>query len=287
MSIFENAGEPFRRIRRQARQRRELAIQPSIMRAQSSLESEFNHDPISHPADRELYEGDVGILIIHGFTGSPHSMRPIADHFIKLGYPVEMPRLAGHGTHWRDMVATEYKEWVDGVDEGYWKLLNAGYRVIVIGISMGGCIAANLAARHDVLGTVLINPYFVDVNPMMQVAHRVAPIFPSLKSVGSDIARPGVDEGAYPRTPTVSVRQLHLLGRETRELIPLLRAPVLYLRSLHDHVVSDSSHRYFLEHCSATVNFKWLTHSYHVPTLDYDAELVLSVIQDFVVDCEA
>ena len=59
MSIFENAGEPLRRIRRQARQRRELAIQPSIMRAQSSLESEFNHDPISHPADRELYEGDV------------------------------------------------------------------------------------------------------------------------------------------------------------------------------------------------------------------------------------
>ena len=44
MSIFENAGEPFRRIRRQARQRRELAIQPSTMRAQSSLESEFNHD---------------------------------------------------------------------------------------------------------------------------------------------------------------------------------------------------------------------------------------------------
>ena len=106
MSIFENAGEPFRRIRRQARQRRELAIQPSTMRVQNSLESEFNHDPISHPADRELYEGDVGILIIHGFTGSPHSMRPIADHFIKLGYPVEMPRLAGHGTHWRDMVAT-------------------------------------------------------------------------------------------------------------------------------------------------------------------------------------
>lgn len=54
MNIFENAGEPLRRIRRQARQRRELAIQPSIMRAQSSLESEFNHDPISHPADREL-----------------------------------------------------------------------------------------------------------------------------------------------------------------------------------------------------------------------------------------
>ena len=256
MSIFENAGEPFRRIRRQAHQRRELAIQPSTMRVQNSLESEFNHDPISHPADHELYEGDVGLLIIHGFTGSPHSMRPIADHFIKLGYPVEMPRLAGHGTHWRDMVATEYKEWVDGVEEGYWKLLNAGYRVIIIGISMGGCIATNLAARHDVLGMVLINPYFVDVNPMMKVAHRVAPIFPSLKSVGSDIARPGVDEGAYPRTPTVSVRQLHLLGRETRELIPLLRAPVLYLRSLHDHVVSDSSHRYFLEHCSAPVNFR-------------------------------
>lgn len=287
MNIFENAGEPFRRIRRHARQRREFASRPSsVKKVYQEKELKFNHEPISRPANPETYQGDIGLLIIHGFTGSPHSMRPIAEHFIELGYPVEMPRLAGHGTHWRDMAGTGYTEWVSGAEEGYQKLIAAGYRVIVVGISMGGCIAVNLAARHDVLGVVLINPYFVDVNPLMKIAHRVAPVLPSLKSVGSDIAIPGVQEGAYSRTPTLSVRQLHLLGRETRDLIPSVQAPVLYLRSLHDHVVTDSSHRYFLAHCLAPVHFKWLTHSYHVPTLDYDAELVLSVVQDFVVACE-
>lgn len=122
----------------------------------------------------------------------------------------------------------------------------------------------------------------VDVNPLMRHAGVVSRLLPALKSVGSDIAIPGVSEGAYRLTPTASVYQLHLLGAETRKLLPYLKAPVLYLRSLGDHTVSDSSHKYFLEHCSVPVEFRWLTRSYHVATLDYDAEYVLTSLQDFV-----
>ena len=209
-------------------------------------------------------------------------MRPLAQHFMELGYAVEMPLLTGHGTHWKDLRDSTYEQWLASAEAGYRRLADQGLRVVVIGMSMGGTVATHLSARLPVAGTVLINPYMVDVNPMMRHAGKVSKVLPVLKAIGSDIAVPGVSEGAYSLVPTAAVHQLHLLGTETRALIPQLKAPVLYARSLGDHTVSDSSHKYFLEHCSVPVEFRWLTRSYHVATLDYDAEYLFSTVQAFV-----
>ena len=209
-------------------------------------------------------------------------MRPLAQHFMELGYAVEMPVLTGHATRWQDLRDSTYQQWLDSAERGYRRLANQGLQVVVIGMSMGGTVATHLSARLPVAGTVLINPYMVDVNPMMRHAGKVSKVLPVLKAIGSDIAVPGVSEGAYSIVPTAAVHQLHLLGAETRALIPQLKSPILYLRSLGDHTVSDSSHKYFLEHCSVPVEFRWLTRSYHVATLDYDAEYLLSTVQAFV-----
>ena len=296
MSIFDSSLEPIKRMRRKARERRLLAtreVREMLEHRFGGDPNVFDHSPLSFRPEPQSAEGargvgasepGVGILIVHGFTGSPYSMRPIAEHFAALGYPVEMPLLAGHGTRWQDMRLTDYRDWLNSVESAYRRLTDEGLRVVVIGMSMGGTLAVNLSARLPVLGTAIINPYMVDVNPLMRHAGVVSKLLPALKSVGSDIAVPGVSEGAYRLTPTASVYQLHLLGAETRELLPRLKAPVLYLRSLGDHTVSDSSHKYFLEHCSAPVEFRWLTRSYHVATLDYDAEYVLASLQDFVTE---
>ena len=283
MSIFDNSLEPVKRIRRKARERRLLATQnvkESLARRLGEEQDAFNHSPVSFAPDSGQHS--VGILLVHGFTGSPHSMRPVAQRFMELGYAVEMPVLTGHATRWQDLRDSTYQQWLDSAERGYRRLTDQGLQVVVIGMSMGGTVATHLSARLPVAGTVLINPYMVDVNPMMRHAGKVSKVLPVLKAIGSDIAVPGVSEGAYSLVPTAAVHQLHLLGAETRALIPLLKSPVLYLRSLGDHTVLDSSHRYFLEHCSVPVEFRWLTRSYHVATLDYDAEYLLSAIQAFV-----
>ena len=272
MSIFDNSLEPLKRMRRKARERRLLATQnvkDSLVRRLEGDQEAFDHSPVSFSPDPAQHS--VGILLVHGFTGSPHSMRPLAQHFMELGYAVEMPLLTGHGTHWKDLRDSTYEQWLASAEQGYRRLADQGLRVVVIGMSMGGTVATHLSARLPVAGTVLINPYMVDVNPMMRHAGKVSKVLPVLKAIGSDIAVPGVSEGAYSLVPTAAVHQLHLLGAETRALIPQLKAPVLYARSLGDHTVSDSSHKYFLEHCSVPVEFRWLTRSYHVATLDYDA----------------
>lgn len=283
MSIFDNSLEPIKRIRRKARERRLLATQnvkESLARRLGEEQDAFDHSPVSFAPDSVQHS--VGILLVHGFTGSPHSMRPVAQHFMELGYAVEMPVLTGHATRWQDLRDSTYQQWLDSAERGYRRLANQGLQVVVIGMSMGGTVATHLSARLPVAGTVLINPYMVDVNPMMRHAGKVSKVLPVLKAIGSDIAVPGVNEGAYSIVPTAAVHQLHLLGAETRALIPQLKSPVLYLRSLGDHTVSDSSHKYFLEHCSVPVEFRWLTRSYHVATLDYDAEYLLSTVQAFV-----
>lgn len=290
MNIFENALEPLRRVHRKAKEHATptplFVVRRNITPANSADPQQFNHEPITYPGDPQKYDGTVGMLLIHGFTGSPHSMRPLADYFMRLGYPVEMPLLPGHATHWRDLSTTSYTDWVHCVEDAYQKLAQAGHRVVVVGISMGGCLAANLSARLPVAGTVLINPFFIDVNPMMRVAHRVARIVPTVSAIGSDIAIAGVAEGAYRRTPTAAVHQLHLLGVATRKLLPALRSPVLYLRSIDDHTITDASHQYFLRHAVAPVEFRWLTRSYHVATLDYDSERVKELTHEFVVSLD-
>ena len=283
MSIFDNSLEPIKRIRRKARERRLLATQnvkESLARRLGEEQDAFDHSPVSFAPDSVQHS--VGILLVHGFTGSPHSMRPVAQRFMELGYAVEMPVLTGHATRWQDLRDSTYQQWLDSAERGYRRLADQGLQVVVIGLSMGGTVATHLSARLPVAGTVLINPYMVDVNPMMRHAGKVSKVLPVLKAIGSDIAVPGVSEGAYSIVPTAAVHQLHLLGAETRALIPQLKLPVLYLRSLGDHTVLDSSHKYFLEHCSAPVEFRWLTRSYHVATLDYDAEYLLSTVQAFV-----
>ena len=283
MSIFDNSLEPVKRIRRKTRERRLLATQnvkESLARRLGEEQDAFDHSPVSFAPDSGQHS--VGILLVHGFTGSPHSMRPVAQRFMELGYAVEMPVLTGHATRWQDLRDSTYQQWLDSAERGYRRLTNQGLQVVVIGMSMGGTVATHLSARLPVAGTVLINPYMVDVNPMMRHAGKVSKVLPVLKAIGSDIAVPGVSEGAYSLVPTAAVHQLHLLGAETRALIPQLKSPVRYLRSLGDHTGLDSSHRYFLEHCSVPVEFRWLTRSYHVATLDYDAEYLLSAIQAFV-----
>ena len=283
MSIFDNSLEPVKRIRHKARERRLLATQnvkESLARRLGEEQDAFDHSPVSFAPDSGQHS--VGILLVHGFTGSPHSMRPVAQRFMELGYAVEMPVLTGHATRWQDLRDSTYQQWLDSAERGYRRLADQGLQVVVIGLSMGGTVATHLSARLPVAGTVLINPYMVDVNPMMRHAGKVSKVLPVLKAIGSDIAVPGVSEGAYSIVPTAAVHQLHLLGAETRALIPQLKLPVLYLRSLGDHTVLDSSHKYFLEHCSAPVEFRWLTRSYHVATLDYDAEYLLSTVQAFV-----
>ncbi len=83
---------------------------------------------------------DVGILIIHGFTGSPLEMQPIADHLIQQGgFTTYQVRTAGHGSIPENLNVTTYKDWYESARYGYFMLKRNCKKVFVMGgESMGG-----------------------------------------------------------------------------------------------------------------------------------------------------
>jgi len=68
---------------------------------------------------------DVGVLVIHGFTGSPGSMRDLAQFYADQGFTVALPRLAGHGTTPEDLEKRKYQEWIEDVEKAYQWLKSA------------------------------------------------------------------------------------------------------------------------------------------------------------------
>ena len=101
--------------------------------------------------------GEVGVLLCHGFTGSPASMRPWAGYLAERGYRVAVPRLPGHGTHWRDLNLTEWTDWYARAEQEFNILRRECRQVFVTGLSMGGALALSLTcARPDKVTSVVV-----------------------------------------------------------------------------------------------------------------------------------
>lgn len=228
--------------------------------------------------------GDVAFLLCHGFTGSPQSLRPWAEHLAAAGYTVALPRLPGHGTTWREMNMTRWPDWVATVDAELRTLLGSHRSVFVGGLSMGGALALRLAVDHgsDVAGLVLVNPMAKLEDKRLTAVPLLRHIVPSMAGIASDIKKPGEKELAYDRNP---LHALHSLIGGCRDLVrdlPEVTQPVLLLRSPADHVVPPSSSALVLSRISATdVTEVILDDSYHVATLDNDAETIFAASVDF------
>ena len=97
----------------------------------------------TRPAD-----GPNGVLLVHGFTGTPQSMRPWAEHLEAAGFAVSLPRLPGHGTHWKELNQTAWTDWYAHADAAFAALRARCDRVFLAGLSMGGALSLRLAEQH-------------------------------------------------------------------------------------------------------------------------------------------
>ena len=221
--------------------------------------------------------GPVGVLLCHGFTGSPQSLRPWARALADAGLTVRLPRLPGHGTTWQAMNRTRWDDWYTTVEGELADLRRRCERVVIGGLSMGGALATRLAQRHpsDVAGLVLVNPGFALADPRLAALPVLKTVLPSVPGPAGDIARPGVRELAYDRAPLRALHSYLSALRDTVRDLPAVTQPVLLLRSAVDHVIPPKSSELLLSRISSKdVSTIVLERSYHVATLDYDAETI-------------
>lgn len=229
--------------------------------------------------------GSIGVLLCHGFTGSPASMRPWGEYLAAKGATVVIPRLPGHGTVWTEMQRTRWVDWYAEDQRALVDLTDRCSEIFVMGLSMGGTLALRLAQQHPeiVKGLVLVNPSLRSDNKALAALPLLKTVVPSIKGVSNDIAKPGQDEVAYDRTPLKALYSLTKLWQVVRDNLADVKAPLLVYRSANDHVVEESSSRLLLERVgSAEVEQRVLENSYHVATLDNDAPTIFEGSWDFI-----
>ena len=227
--------------------------------------------------------GRKGALVVHGFTGTPQSMRPLAQAFANAGYSVELPLLPGHGTTVDDMATTNFADWSAAVTRAYEQLAARCELVVVAGLSMGATLATHLTAHHpDIAGLVVINGAFAPPEPNVREAieQLVAQGVTRIPGPGNDVADPSQTELAYEEQPPAQLLSLIDALTALADELPLVRCPSLVITSENDHVVQPVSSDYFAEHVGGPVERMRLVRSFHVATLDYEhAELEARAVE--------
>ena len=220
---------------------------------------------------------DVGIVFVHGFTGSPASMRPWAHYFEERGYTVSVPRLPGHGTRWQDLNRVSWHEWPARVQIEVDKLMKICSKVFVFGLSMGGCTTLNIAENNQLTGICLVNPMIHIPGNLIKLAPLIAMIQPGRATVGDDIKKPGVTEWGYDKLPTKGVIQLNKMLKSTRANLGQVKCPTLLFHSVDDHVLPISNSNIIMSEIDSIAGQRIeLTNSYHVATMDFDAPIIFA-----------
>ncbi len=240
---------------------------------------------LPHAAPLHVDGGSVGALLLHGFTGSPASMRPWGEQLATDGFTVAVPRLPGHGTTWQELNSTTWHDWYAEAARGLGDLRQRCDDVYVAGLSMGACLALRLTEERpdDVAGLILVNPSIASGDRRLTALPVLKRVVPAIKGIGNDIKKPGVQEHSYDRTPLRALDSLRRLWQVTRDELPKITAPVLIFRSVEDHVVEPLSSQIIIQRVSSRdVTERVLDDSYHVATLDNDAPNIYTESVEFI-----
>lgn len=209
----------------------------------------------------------------------------------RRGFAIELVRLPGHGTHYRDMMSTRYDDWRAEVRDGLARLAARTERVVPLGLSMGGTLVVDIVSQQpeSVAGAVAINTPMLDREGILvklaPFLEHVLPLVP-VSAAGlarNDIAKPGMDELAYTWVPAKAGNSLVREFPRIRAQLPNLTCPLLIAYSRADHSVSPENSKALMRLVgSRDITELPLERSYHVATLDYDLELIEERVTSFV-----
>lgn len=236
------------------------------------------------------------MLVLHGLTGGPHEVRPVANALADAGYAVRAPLLAGHADA-ETLEDTTWRDWYDGVAAALSALVDGGRRrVVVAGFSMGSLLSLRLAALRprDLHGLVVASvplrlPRWQERAVEAMSTLRRTPWLGRLVGMypkdGPDIrdAHARQTSPSLRRFPYPTLQQLVQLQHEIDGLLELVRAPLLLLHGRHDHTAPVELSAMVAQRVgSPQVRRIVLENSFHVVALDVDAEQVCREIHAFV-----
>ena len=242
---------------------------------------------IPNPLDIGLSGGRTGILVLHGFTGSPESVRPWVEGFHEAGFTVLSPALPGHGTQWEDLNQTTWSDWYERVEEAFLELKSQCDRVFVAGFSVGGALALRLAQIRgsEMEGLLLCNASIFDDRKALWLLPLVKRFLSSTKNGAMDVNKPTDRRHSYTRMPLRALDSLRGLWKIVEENLYFVDVPLMVSYSINDHVVHPINSETIIENVySANIREIIFEKSFHNVAWDYDSDFLVAESVQFIFD---
>jgi carboxylesterase len=235
--------------------------------------------------------GRTGVLLIHGFTGTPKEMRWMGEYLSQQGLTCLGIRLNGHATDPEDMRRSHWTDWTASVEDGFHLLSGSVDRIFLIGLSMGGVLSLLMSTRMKVAGVVVISTPYQLPNDRSLWSLRLYSLLVRYAPKSTEV--PGAswfDKAAYaehisyPQNPVRSAVELKLLLNEMRSALPQVRKPVLLIHSKDDpYVLPENMEKIYAGLTNASDKIKlYVTESGHVVTRDAARGRVFEAVGEFI-----
>jgi carboxylesterase len=228
---------------------------------------------------------DAAVLCLHGLTGTPYEVLPLAEALVAQGLRARGPWMAGHEAGHEALARTRHGEWIELAERELALLRDVYARVFVVGVSMGGLVSLRLAETHAVDGLVVVGTPLALKRPIPLLARLLRPILPFRPKRGSDIREPGA-RARHPgldAMPLAAVTELVALQGLVVAQLARIQAPILVTHGRLDRTAQPRDGvRLHAEVGSRDKELVYLERSGHVATVDYDGSALAQLAADFI-----
>jgi carboxylesterase len=230
------------------------------------------------------------VLLLHGAGDTPQALRYLADALHARGFHVAAPLLPGHGRSLRDFARIRADDLTTASRESYDALCTTHRWVGLIGLSMGGALAVQIASeRSDVPALGLVAPYLA-MPPRIERAARLAwlwgLIVPAVRSADANSVRDPEERGrtlSYGVFTAAGLRALYTIVRRAVAMLPRVVAPTLVIQSREDNRISAAdAERAFARLGAKEKRLQWVTGAAHVITVDYGRDAVIQSLASWM-----
>lgn len=243
-------------------------------------------------------EGRKGVLLVHGLTGAPSEMRPVARRLYRAGFGVSAPQLAGHGENEAALLKTTWRDWLDSIRAAYERLAARVDEVYVAGICAGGALGLALCAEvPEIKGAAAYSmtfeydgwnmPRFAVAAPVIQFVANLplvrrlswAETYPyGLKDLRlRELASRAPDtliEGSIDRLPLGALYEMYRLARHVERAGPTILAPTLIVHAREDDMANLRNAYRLRDALAGPVKVEVLEDSYHMVHVDKERSRV-------------
>lgn len=234
-------------------------------------------------------DDDVGVVLVHGFTGSPYEVRYLGEQLAHGGFAVSAPLLPGHGTMQGDLDATTWMDWTVAVERAVDAMRARCEKVAIVGQSLGGLLALYTAShRRDVACVAsLAAPLWFDGLSAHVAALTTRGVLRCVRAIpklgGSDVRdkRVKAENPCYPAIPTKALAQLLAFFRVVDGELANVTQPVLVVHAHRDHTAPVACAKYIAE-ATRAVRMRLLDNSYHLIAADVDRDIVAAEVIQFL-----